>query len=140
VGLRTVYDPGVASRSYIGATLWHIGYPEQALRRTNQAVALAQELSNPLNLAYAELAISHLRLLRGEAGAAQDIAERMIVLCSEQGLSHWLAEAKRLREWAVAEQRTPEERIAQIEKGPAPLRVAWDKLVRRLDRLELIEM
>jgi predicted ATPase len=140
VGLRTAYDPGVAGRYYAGATLWHLGYPDQALRKTNEAVAPAQELSNPLNLASAELAASALLLLRGEACAAQDIAERMIVLCSEQGLSYWLAKATRLRDWAVAEQGSPEARMVQIENGPVPLRAIWDKLVGRLDRIKLIEV
>ena len=37
-----------------GLTLWHLGYPDQALKRSNEAVALAQGLSHPPSLALAE--------------------------------------------------------------------------------------
>ena len=34
-------------------TLWFLGYPDQALKRSHEALALAQELSHPYSLAYA---------------------------------------------------------------------------------------
>src|SRR5215471_13955744 len=117
VGVRTVYSPEVAIRYYAGATLWYVGYPEQALMRSNEAVTLAQELSNPLDLASAGFHAGHLHLLRGEALAAQEIAERTISLCSEQGLSYWLAEAGRLRAWALIAQGYTEEGMAQIQNN-----------------------
>jgi tetratricopeptide (TPR) repeat protein len=139
VGLRAVYDAGVAARYYACATLWHLGYPEQALRRSNEAVVLAQELSSPLNLAMAKYAVGHQYLLRGEGRAAQSIAELLVALCSEQGFTHWLAGANRLRGWALTEQGNTEEALAQMRKHPASLRATWEKLVTRLDRIELIE-
>jgi len=139
VGVRTVYDPGVASRYYAAATLWYLGYPEQALRRSDDALALAQELSNPLDLASAGCAAGHLHLLRGEPLAAQEIAERTITLCSEQGLTYWLARARRLRAWALIEQGYIEERIAQIQNNFGLPRTIWEKLVGRHDRIQLIE-
>jgi tetratricopeptide (TPR) repeat protein len=139
VGLRTVYDAGVGGRYYACATLWHLGYPEQALRRSNEAVALAQELSSPLNLAMAKYAVGHQYLLRREARAAQGIAERLIAHCSEQGFTYWLAGANRLRGWALTQQGNTEEALAQMRKGPASLRATWEKLVTRLDRIELID-
>src|SRR5581483_7879890 len=54
-GLTAVYgeDPGVGLLAYGAATLWHLGYPEQALRTARAARALAQELSSPFNVAQA---------------------------------------------------------------------------------------
>ena len=40
-------DPGVVPIP-CGLTLWLLGYPDQALKRSHDALTLAQELSHPL--------------------------------------------------------------------------------------------
>jgi class 3 adenylate cyclase/tetratricopeptide (TPR) repeat protein len=76
-------DAGVRCPSYAAWTLWQLGYPDQALKRGGEALALAQALSHPFSLAFADgLVGGCLRLLRREARAAQENAERMIsTLC-----------------------------------------------------------
>src|SRR5262249_47242807 len=39
------YDPGVACRSFSAYALWYLGYPDRAVRRNEEAIALARELS-----------------------------------------------------------------------------------------------
>src|SRR5262249_44584070 len=46
-------DPRVDCLSYVALTLWYLGYPEQALQKSQEAVALASGLSHPFSLAYA---------------------------------------------------------------------------------------
>ena len=43
----------MACLSYAAWTLWHLGYPDQALKRSQEALTLAQELSHPFSLAFA---------------------------------------------------------------------------------------
>jgi len=50
---RIGQDPGVACRTHAARTLWLLGYPEQALARLHEALALAHELSHPFSLAWA---------------------------------------------------------------------------------------
>ena len=38
----------------ISWTLWQLGYPDQALKRSNEALAIAQTLSDPMSLALAQ--------------------------------------------------------------------------------------
>ena len=45
--IRPVQDPGVMCRGYASWSLWHLGYPDQALQRVRESFALAQELSHP---------------------------------------------------------------------------------------------
>ena len=47
-------DPGVACRAIVAQTLWLQGYPAQALTRVHEALALAQELTHPYSLVYAQ--------------------------------------------------------------------------------------
>ena len=51
-------DAGVNSVSYVAWTLWLLGYPDQALKRGHEALALARELSQPHSLAFARLLLS----------------------------------------------------------------------------------
>src|SRR5262249_10224539 len=51
--IRPVQDPGVISRGYAAWSLWHLGYPDQALQRVHEALALAEKLSHPFSFAFA---------------------------------------------------------------------------------------
>jgi hypothetical protein len=42
------HNPGVACLSHEALALWHLGYPDQALKKIQQAITLARELSHPL--------------------------------------------------------------------------------------------
>jgi hypothetical protein len=65
--------------------LWHLGYPDQALKRSHEALTLAQELSHPFSLAFALVTDAWLRQLRRERQAAQERAEAVMTLSTEQG-------------------------------------------------------
>jgi class 3 adenylate cyclase/predicted ATPase len=47
-------DAGVAHRCYLSLALWHLGFPEQALRASREAVKLAQSIDHPFSHAYAQ--------------------------------------------------------------------------------------
>jgi len=45
-------DPGVSCLSWLGWTLWFLGYPVQAEKRCKEALVLAKKLSHPFTLAF----------------------------------------------------------------------------------------
>ena len=100
---RYGYDAGVASLAYAAWTLWLLGYSDQALKRSYEALALAQRLSHPLNLAHAELFLGVLRQYRREVRAAQENAESVIAHSAEHGLTDYWGWATGLRGWAMAQ-------------------------------------
>ncbi len=119
---RYGFDAGVTGLSYVALTLWHLGYPDQALKRGNEALVLAQTLSHPFNLAFAEYFFDVLRQFRGEVREAQETAESVIALCAEHELTERLGWATSLHGWAMAQQGHNEEGIAQIQEGLAASR------------------
>jgi predicted ATPase len=123
-------DTGVNFLSYMALTLWTLGYPDQALKKGDEAIALAQALSHPLSLAFAQGLVGYLRQYRREARAAQDTAERLIALSAEHGFPHWMAQANITRGWAIAEQVHVEEGIAQIQEGLTAFRAIGTELLR----------
>ena len=124
------FDTGVNCLSYMALTLWTLGYPDQALKKGDEAVALAQALSHPLSLAFAEGLVGYLRQYRREVRAAQETAERLTALSAEHGFPHWMAQANITRGWAMAEQGHDEEGIAQIQEGLTAFRAIGTELLR----------
>src|ERR1700745_1900082 len=51
LALQYGHDPGMSSLCFTAHTLWCLGYPEQALKRSQEAVALARGVSHPYSLA-----------------------------------------------------------------------------------------
>src|SRR5205823_1151862 len=69
LGLDDILIPEL---SYLALTLFALGYSEQALRKSEEAVASAQDFGRPFPLAFAEHFASFLREGRREARAAQE--------------------------------------------------------------------
>ena len=57
----TNQDPGVANRCHLAMSLWHLGYPDQALTISRQMHELARAIGHPFTLGYA---LHHAGLLR----------------------------------------------------------------------------
>jgi predicted ATPase len=110
-------DPGVAALSHGSWILWHLGYPDQALRMSQDAVTLGKDSSHPFSLAYALSYAAVLHQFCGEVEAVEELAEAAIALSREQGFVLWMALAMALRGWARAEQGQREEGIVGMRWG-----------------------
>ncbi len=110
-------DTGMACHALAAQALWNLGYPAQALKRSQEALILAQELSHPHSLAFALGHAARVHQLRREGQAAQTQAETGVALSAEQGFSYWLVEASILRGWALVEEGQREKGIAQMHES-----------------------
>jgi class 3 adenylate cyclase/predicted ATPase len=123
-------DPGVTSQSRAALNLWTLGYPDRALRKSHEALTLAQELAHPYSLAWALNFAVSLHQFRREGQAAQERAEAVITLSIDQGFPFWVALGTTLWGWALAEQGHGEEGIARIHQGLAAYRATGGELWR----------
>jgi len=110
-------DPGVCCLCYGAATQGYLGYPDRALKRIEEALTLAQELVHPHSLANALYWAAMVHQLRREGPGAQERAEALLALGTEQGFPYWLAVGTILQGWALAVQGQGEEGIAQLRQG-----------------------
>jgi class 3 adenylate cyclase/predicted ATPase len=115
-------DPRVDCLFYVAWTLWLLGYPDQALERSHEALALAERLSHPFSLAYALGIAARFHSIRREEQAARERAEAVIALSTAQGFPYWLAVGTMVRGGALVEQGQEEEGIAQMEQGLMAMR------------------
>jgi class 3 adenylate cyclase/predicted ATPase len=110
-------DFGVTCRSYLALTLFSLGYPEQALKWSQEAVQLARDLKQPFSLAFALYIGSYLHKYRREPEAMLAYAEEGVVLCKEQNFALWLGGATAQRGWALVELGHIEEGTSEIRRG-----------------------
>jgi len=110
-------DTGVACLALVGSALSSLGYWDQALKRSQEALTRAQELSHPFSLAIALSSAAHVHYSRQEWQAAQKRAEALIALSTEQGFAFFLAFGVFRQGAALARQSQGEEGIEQIRRG-----------------------
>ena len=111
------HGAGVVCLSWVALALWLLGYPDQALQRSREALTLARQLAQPFSLAFALDWAAWLHQLRREPQATQDQAEAAMALCTEQGFAQLLAFGRLLRGWALAARQQGEDGIAHIHQG-----------------------
>ncbi len=101
-----------------------MGYPAQALERSQEALRLAHELSHPFSQVYALTWTAVLQQLCHDWQAVQQRAEEVITLATEQGFP-FLAEAGAFAQgWVCIEQGQVDEGIAQMAHSLAGPRAA----------------
>jgi len=117
------FDVRMGLLSMLAISQFSLGYADQALKRVFEALALAQTLSHPFSLAFAQCWVGFVRQYRREVGAAQEISESLIALSDEQGLTDFLAWANTLHGSAISGQGRNDEGIRQMQEGVAASRV-----------------
>jgi len=101
----------------LGHVRWHLGYPEQALKRIHEGLTLARELTHPQTLAPALMFAGLLHRLRREVGVTKERAEALIALANEQGFPFFLAAGIMLHGWVLTEEGQGEEGVARIRQS-----------------------
>ena len=110
-------DAGVVCRSQAAWALWYLGYPDQALARSQEAVTLAQQVAHPIILCFALSWAGVFHQLRREGHTAQEHAEAAMSLATEQGFALWVTFGAILHGWALAHQGQTKEGIEQMHQG-----------------------
>jgi class 3 adenylate cyclase/predicted ATPase len=106
---------GITCLSSTAYGLWFLGYPDQALATSREAVGWARGLSHPFSLAFALYYATQVSRVRREAYDT----EALMALTSEQGFAHWSAEGTINQGWMLAAQGATAAGIAQIHQGLA---------------------
>lgn len=112
-------DPEVVAECFRARALWMLGYPDQALNKVERALTLARTLSDAETIIVATYFASHIHLLRGEFGLAQERAESAATAAEECGFAVWSAVATINRGSARLAQGHADEGAQEIRRGLA---------------------
>jgi class 3 adenylate cyclase/predicted ATPase len=111
------YDAGVFGLFHAGLVLWFLGYPDQALKRTYEALALAQELVHTYSIASALAFAALLHQYRREVPLAQEQADSCIALSTERGFAYWLVWGTLLKGRMLVAHGQPEDGIVRMHQS-----------------------
>jgi predicted ATPase len=112
-------NPGVACFTTSAFALWMLGYPDRALLRANEAVALATELDHPFTLAYGLFHCGLLHLWRREVELVSDRAMGVLHVVEDHDFPIWRAVGTCLLGAANTGKGQIEKGLAQIDEGIA---------------------
>jgi class 3 adenylate cyclase/predicted ATPase len=110
-------DPGVACLARLAWTLWMLGYAEQALKRSREALTLAQDMSHAYSLGFALHFSGLIHQCRREVQLVKEWAEAEMSLSNAQGFDYWLEGGMTRHGWALVQQGKVEEGITQLRRG-----------------------
>jgi class 3 adenylate cyclase/predicted ATPase len=110
-------DSGVVCHSFASWALWYLGYPDQGLAQSHEAVTLAQYVAHPYSLSFALSRAGWFHQFRREGQTAQERADATIVLATEQEFPLWMAFGVLMRGWVQAYQGQAQAGIAQLHQG-----------------------
>src|SRR5262249_10516094 len=110
-------DSGVICHIYGAWTLWILGYPDQGLARSHEAVTLAQQSAHPYTLSFVLIFAAVFHQLRLEMQGAQERATAAIRLSQEQGFPVWMTFGSILHGWAVGQRGQAREGLEQMHQS-----------------------
>ncbi len=90
-------DIGVVCRQWSAWALWFLGYPDQALNMSYEAVHLAREISHPMTEVYVAVFAAMFHRFRREIEPARKLADKAARDSADQGFGLFLASANVLR-------------------------------------------
>jgi predicted ATPase len=137
--LRHGVAPGVRCLTLAANTLWCLGAPAQAVWRSQQALALAQELAHPYSRAVAQYWAAYLHHNRHEVPAVQEQAEALLTLATAQGFPLWVGLGTCWRGWVLAMQGRGEAGVAQLHQGLAAVLATGQTLMQPFHLVLLAE-
>ncbi len=139
LALRHGDAPGVGAWPMTANTLWCLGYPAQAMQRSQEALALAQELAHPYSLAVAQFWAAYLHHRRREALGGPGAGRSPPDPGDRTGVSALCGVWHMLRGWALAMQGQGEAGLAQMHQGLAAILATGQMLARPLCLVLLAE-
>lgn len=113
----SVYDTGAVCLAFAAHNLWYLGYPDQAARRNQEALALAEALAHPYTTAGTLCLAALLASLRHDGQQAQAWAEAVMALSHDQGFPYMWAWGAIVQGWALSVQGHSREGLALLRQG-----------------------
>jgi DNA-binding SARP family transcriptional activator/predicted ATPase len=130
-------EVGVLGLSTLSWPLWFLGYPDQALKRSQEALALAQRLDHPFSLAFAlAIAGANFHLFRREVEMIEKWTEALNRLATNEGFALYQAGVTIVQGWVHTQRGRSEQGIALMHRGVA----TWHTLGLRIQHTQLLAM
>jgi len=105
------------SQSLLGIVLFCLGFPDQALARSNAAIAEARKLAHPRSLASCLSNGTTVLSLVGDNAALDERADQLAAVATEQGFPIWRALGTIYRGWVKVKNGDVTEGLSLLRRG-----------------------
>jgi adenylate cyclase len=109
----------VTAASLLALVLWMLGYPDQALRLSRHAVAIAKKLAAPYSIALAHRFRAMLTRYLRDTDTTLEEADSAIAICDKYEFAPWRQRASLERGWAITVRGHAAVGIREIENALA---------------------
>jgi predicted ATPase len=113
------HDSRVQNLVWLALALWGLGYADQALQRSEEALALAQQGEHTPTLAFAAVHATVLSQCRRDVAGTHARADAVMADAVAQGLAHRVGHGRILWGWALAMRGDAVAGVVQIRQGIA---------------------
>jgi class 3 adenylate cyclase/predicted ATPase len=121
--------PHVFSQAYLGNALFCLGFPDQALARSNANIPEARRLAHPPSLAGGLAIGARLLSLVGDDAALDEWVNRLLAVATEQGFPHWRAQGTIYRGWVKVKNGDVTEGMSLLRSGSTAYRASGAELL-----------
>lgn len=110
-------DQGIHGLSIMSGVLWLLGYPDQALSRSQEALSLARELSHSYSLAMVIVYNAFYHCFCQEVQKAKELSEELIELSIKQRFPIFLRLGTVISCWAMGMHRKDMESVSEMQQA-----------------------
>jgi class 3 adenylate cyclase/predicted ATPase len=125
---QTGFDPRVGVLNYLALALFCLGFPDQALARSDAAVAEARKLAHPHSLAVSQNLGARLLTLIGDDAVCGEWLDDLLAVATEQGFPQYGSAGTIFRGWVKSKNGDVVGGISLIHSGLEGFRATGAKL------------
>jgi len=125
---QTGLYPHVNSQAFLGIVLFCLGFPDQAMARSDAAIAEARRLAHLPSLASSLANGATVLSLAGDNAALAEWTDQLVAVTTEQGFPHWRAQGTIFRGWIKVKSGDVTEGISLLRSGSLAYRATGAEL------------
>jgi tetratricopeptide (TPR) repeat protein len=115
-------NPPLHGQSELAHALWTLGYPDQARRRLDEALAFARADRDPRSLAHAQHFGAMVHQACGDAEKSRELADACFAHCNDHGIAQERDWVSIWRGWAISELESADEGITLMIESLSTIR------------------
>jgi predicted ATPase len=125
-------DPGMVARAMSSRPLWALGYPDRAMARCAETIALGRSQRQPVTFVFALIVAQGVHLYRGETAQAIMLGDEIVALCREYEFPQEAEWARGFQASALAVQGRTAEAVVQLRASLDALHALRSGLTRTM--------
>jgi predicted ATPase/class 3 adenylate cyclase len=128
MAFRYGQDTGITAQVLLALALVHLGYPDQALENSRQAVSAAHKLNHANTLGYVLAHASLVYQLCRDVDSVTTSVQALVLLCQQHSLPLWLGVASSMEGWVMLDRGQLATGVARIRQALVDLQATGSRL------------